>query len=288
MSRIAPLVLLGLLSWPVLVAAQTPLPPAEFLYPHDCGVCDGTWPDRARPGMGSYTYPCTGRPNCPHWGEKAIGTTEGFAFGDGAPEVMARLHMIGVPLNTHASVTYFFEVVGTGTDPFGELDLVPLAMDYFISLSAFPQVQAKITGFARVNLLNITFFDSHDLLMRRVCSSTETSGTLACFGSNPHNPSTSEGGSLRFFVLGLNRYRMLVDVATHMQCLVAGSCHGFGGGYLDPLPRLDLGMDPVTYGRPPGFRLQDHYRIEFSSNHVEGPRQPGELLRTGFEAPATP
>lgn len=293
MLRLILTLLLALLPISALLYAQAPLPAAQFMYPHDCaagpqGVCDGSWPDLSRPGIGSQTYPlsCAGQPGCEPWTLVANGTVEGYAFGDGAPEVMARMHLVNFPsvMNTGASVSFFIEVVGNGTDPFGALDLVPLTMDYFIGLNAFPQVQAKVTGFARVDLLNTTFFDNQTLLLRRVCSSTSSTGTDACSGSNPHNPSVFEGGTLRFFVLGSNRYRLLVDVATQMRCLPGGSaCHAFGGGYLDPLPVLDLAANPLSYGRPAGFRLQDHYQIRYSPNHILGPRRPGEVFRDGFQ-----
>lgn len=269
----------------VTIAAASPsgaeVPNAQFYYPWAPGQ---PTPDPELPGRSVIIDPCMG--TCD---PQTImqGRVDGFALADGAPEVMARFNLVSPSVANYrreSLIIMYFRVVANGTDPFGELALVPLQMEYLVSLSAFPQMgRGRVTANARIRLLDATFGSVATLLDRRVCSSTEFDGQNACGSQNPPNASVFEQGVIEFNVLGSVLHEFSIRVNFHFEGFDPAGSAGFGGGYLDPLPRLDVDLDPVTYGRPAGFRLQDHYRVEYSGNHILGPRRPGEIARDGFE-----
>lgn len=270
------LTLLLMLSVPA--HAQT-VPNAEYGYPYE----DASQFDPNSPGFGVIVNP-------PYVGSKKYrwnGRYEGYALGDGLPEVLSRFNLSAPPesggrttFNGLSNIIYFFRVVGNGTDPFGELALVPLTMDYFVSLGAFPQRSAKVFVSASIDLTDLQFGSYTRLREFRGCASTETTGTDLCFGAYPPRPTLTGEGTIDFNVLGSITHRLYIAAQFQYLC-VRSDCDANGSALLDPMPQLNTEADPASYGRPPGFRLQDHYHIEFSPNNITGPRT--ALLRDGFD-----
>lgn len=259
--------------------AQSAIPPAQFWYPYDENVSF----DPDLPGMGAQVQPRFLGSDTIRWS----GRIEGYALGDGLPEVLARFNLTSPPesggsvtINGASTIQFYFRVVPMGTDPFGELALVPLQMDYFASLGAFPQLDAKVFSFASIRLTDLAFGSSFLLREFRACASTALTGLDSCFGQFPPRPTLYDEGTIAFNVLGSVTHELHIAAQFQLRC-IAAACSAHGSSLLDPMPRLDLDADPQDYGRPAGFRLQDHYRLEFSANHVTGPRQ--ALLRNGFE-----
>jgi len=234
--------------------AESVLPDATYDFPSEFR----TFP--SRPGIGRIVNP-----------RGLIGTVEGYAFGGSEPSVRVAFNILdpgGSGLNfAGSSVTWYMQVMPKATDPFGALNLVPITMPYFASLNAAPRQNGKVVGDAIIALRNLDSGPFLDLTLKdfRACASTELSGVGSCFGSHPTRPSIFEEGTIEFDLRGSERYEMRIQVVLGQLCVNA-PCEGFGSSLIDPLPKINIDANPLDYGRPLGFRFEDHYQIEFSPN----------------------
>lgn len=249
------LLILCLLSWQASYAL--PMSNATFVYPNAGGI------DPSKPGIGV-------RDNLP----SLIGQIEGYALGGGSPSVRVALNILNAdgfgisPVLGNSTVDWFMRMAPLGTDPFGTLTSVPMTMDYFASLNAAPQQNSKVVGDAIISITNRDAgFQVTTLKDFRSCASTEFTGDVRCFGSHPTRPSVLDQGTVKFDLVTGNLYEM--GIHAHIALLCADfPCEGFGSTLIDPFPQIDSNANPLLYGRPLGFRFQDHYQLEFSPNLI--------------------
>ncbi len=235
--------------------AAGPLGNATFVYPSDLGI------DPSKPGSGQ-------RDNL----RFLVGRIEGYAFGGSSPSVRVAMNILNpdgfgaTPVLGNSTVDWYFRVNSKGTDPFGTLTLMPMTMDYFVSMNAAPQQNSKVVGDAIISVTNLDAgFQVTTLKDFRSCASTEFSGDVSCFGSHPTRPSVFEEGTVEFDLRSGNLYEM--GIHAHIALVCADfPCEGFGSTLIDPFPQININAKPLAYGRPLGFRFQDHYQIEFSPN----------------------
>lgn len=248
---------------------------ATFVYPHEGSA------DPSKPGIGQ-------RDNLPF----LVGRIEGYAFGGSEPSVRVALNILNPdgfgasPVLGNSTVDWFMRVNSKGTDPFGTLTSVPITMDYFVSLNAAPQQNSKVVGDAIISLIDRDVgFQVTTLKDLRSCASTEFSGDVSCFGSHPTRPSVVDEGTLEFDLRSGALYEM--GIHAHIALVCADfPCEGFGSTLIDPFPQININADPLAYGRPLGFRFQDHYEIQFSPNLVSAVPLPAPwaLLMVGLAA----
>ena len=171
-------------------------------------------------------------------------------------------------LHGNSTVDWFMRVNSMGTDPFGTLTSVPMDMPYLVSMNASPQQNSKVVGDAIISLTDRDAgFQVTTLKDLRTYASTELSGDVRCFGSHPTRPSVFDEGILKFDLRSGHLYEM--GLHAHIALLCADfPCEGFGSTLIDPFPQISVDANPLAYGRPLGFRFQDHYQIEFSPNLV--------------------
>jgi len=251
--------LLAIVFWLSCAAsvAASPLGSATFVYPSDVSI------DVRRPGSGQ-------RNNL----RFLVGRIEGYALGGSSPSVRVALNVLNqdgfgaTPVLGNSTVDWFMRVRSNGTDPFGTLTSVPVTMDYFVSLNSAPQQNGKVVNDALIFLTNRDAgFQVTTLGDFRSCASTEFSGVVSCFGSHPTRPSVFEEGTMAFDLDSGDLYEM--GIHAHIALVCADfPCEGFGSTLIDPLPEISGTANPLAYGRPAGFRFQDHYQIEFSPNLI--------------------
>ncbi len=255
-------------AYPAWAAAQTPIPAAQFF------TAGGPWSaEDCRVSFQVSEVPfqvvCTRA-------DRVISAT---TRGDREPEAQYRISVNQGPPEPSgkAVVVYYLRVVPNGTDLFGELASVPLRMPWRVSLIAGTN-NGRAFAQTTLELRGVDFPSFFVLLDYRACVLIGPPTPFFCADGN--NQFVTQEGVLRFQILGSSRYEMSAAALASTNSIGATPITALLSAWIDPLPELDDGIDPIELDRPPGWRLSEHYRLEFSPNIL---RTPCEFFCDDFE-----